>query len=1356
MRHLIFRAENPLRRIKTSRFFIYPDLNPLDMTKRIILPLILFCLILPVYVYASDEYSDIQIIRSDEKGIVFRYKVPELTSSKYNKGDTLFDILGIDKCPLSKESGYPQVPARIVVIGIPLGSQIDVRVLEGNSLEKGRLNLPRFEERVIKEEEQESRKLQEDIYNKDVFYPEKIVSFDSPTFMRNQRILRLKIFPVQYNPLRKTVKYYSDITIAVDFSGGEMGEGNVEKDLFENVYRETVLNYEIAKNWRKTRGVGLKKVLQVNPFSYSDTWYKITLQDNGVYKLDGNYLANAGITLSSIDPQKIRIFNGGGKVIPLLNRDPRPDLKEIAILVSDGGDNKFDPTDFILFYGWSVNRWEYDSTFGGYKYYLNPYTRGNVFWFTLTGDFPDSAKRMEIKDGSLLEPDPFISTKSKDRVHMESDVMLAEYDGTPNDYFQWYWKGGTSFTLYQPLSNIFPGDTAVIKVRHTYSHISSVVLNSTPTVIDSTKIDKMFNYITTAHSIDLDSGLNTFQINFPYWTYLDYYEIDYWKKLVCSDNQLWFENQDTSEVIEYRITGFNGTAPYLFEIGDRFEVKVFENYLRSADTIRFQNQVTGGEKKQFYLADQSKFKTPLSLTLDQMADLRNVSNQADLLVITHSDFYDQLLDYKSLRENLNLKVGLVEVQDIYDEFSWGLFDPVAIRDFLKYAYENWEGQAPAFALLVGDGTYDYRDLLGTHSSNWIPPFVANPSIDISVSDDNYAYFGNYGYLDEDSNRVVDMFIGRWPVKTNQDVQIIINKIKDYETSPELNTWRNLITLVADDEFGPPGINNEWEHTVYTESLSKEHIQKSFNLNKIYLMEYPKDVNGKKPEAEEAVVDAFNNGTVIINYMGHGNPNVWAHEYVFKREQDIPRLKNKRRLPLVYVASCSIGNFYNPYAEGMGEEFLRAEEKGAISVISATWLVYATENAMLNYKVYDLLLRSDSVYSISEALYIAKLLRGYNGNDRQYILIGDPLTFLASPELQVRLKDMNPDTLSALGRVNFKGEVTDRKGNLKQDFNGTANILAFDSERQRTHMILNQSGEIIDSVKYTLPGNVMFRGNALVQNGEFTGNFIVPKDIGYGGKNAKISAYVVNTDSSLDGAGALDSLIVAGTDTTVKDSLGPQISILFEENLKFTDGDTVQPNPTLVVYINDPQGINLTGELGHGITLTVDDDWENMQDLTSNFQYDLNNYTQGSLKQKLNLKEAEHTMKIKAWDNANNSTLQSFLVKVLSVGKELSITQAMNYPNPFSRFTQFTYELSVPANKVEIKIFTLSGRLIKILSGTGSPGFNSGVIWDGRDEDGDKVANGVYIYKIMAETKYSSGGKETTKEAEVIGKAVVMN
>ncbi len=545
-----------------------------------------------------------------------------------------------------------------------------------------------------------------------------------------------------------------------------------------------------------------------------------------------------------------------------------------------------------------------------------------------------------------------------------------------------------------------------------------------------------------------------------------------------------------------------------------------------------------------------------------------------------------------------------------------------------------------------------------------------------------------------------------------------------------------------------------EHTDETEDIANHHLGRTFNLNKIYLMEYPFDAARQKPEAEQAIINAFDNGTVIVNYVGHGNPDVWAHERVFKRQQDIPRLKNKKKYPLVYAASCSIGLFFNPYDEGMAEDFLRAEDKGAISVISATWLVYSFDNAALNAKFYDLLFGSDSL-SISQALYIAKLLRRYNNNDRQYIVIGDPVTELAAPELQVRFVELNPDTLKALSRINFKGEVIDKTGQVDSLFKGTAYLLSFDSNKQRNYLMA-LPGDGVDTVKYSLPGNVIFRGGALVDGGKFEGSFIVPKDIEYGGKDGRISAYVVNSDSTIDGAGALDSIAVAGTDTTVKDSLGPEVRIAFVQNPKFIDGDTVQPDPDLIVYVSDPSGINLTGELGHRITLSIDDDWENAQDLTSNFQYDLNSYSQGSLTQKINLKEGDHTLKIKAWDNANNSNLASFQVKVISLTKELAISQVMNYPNPFSRFTQFTYELSVPAEKVEIKIFTLSGRLIRTMSGTGSAGFNSGVVWDGRDQDGDKVANGVYIYKVVARTRFNVNGEDANKEAEAIGKAVVMN
>jgi hypothetical protein len=746
--------------------------------------------------------------------------------------------------------------------------------------------------------------------------------------------------------------------------------------------------------------------------------------------------------------------------------------------------------------------------------------------------------------------------------------------------------------------------------------------------------------------------------------------------------------------------------------------------------------------------DASRVKKSTGFFADENSNLRELASQADFLIVTHSDFYDPLQSLKSFRESFNqMSVQVVKAQDVYDEFSGGLLDPVAIRDFLKFAYKNWERPAPAFALLVGDGHYDYKNIKGGSAVNYIPPFAPTWEGDRSVSDENYVYFGRYGYLDSDSahlpqRRKLDMVISRWPVRTKGEVAAVLEKVIGYEDTPEFGTWRNLITLVADDEFTSSS-SAEAIHTRDTEHLAKYHAPSDFNLSKIYLMEYPFDFQRDKPEAEEAIIDAFNSGTLIINYMGHGNPNVWAHESVFRRSQDIPRLNNRRRLPLVLTASCSIGLFFNPVGEGMAEELLREEGKGAIATISATWLVFPDPNAALNSKIYDLLLNQDSL-SVGEGLFIAKLLRQPNSNDRQYVLFGDPVLKLGVPRLRAELTEVTPDTLSALSLVSVKGEVRNDENALMTNFDGTAKILAFDSQRKRTHTMPNGG-----KVYYDLPGLIMFRGDAEVEGGRFQASFVIPKDISYGGSTGRISVYLVGQDQ--DGAGAQDSLVIGGSDTTVIDSIGPEISLSFDDRVVFGDGESILPNSILKLSIFDEQGVNITGEVGHGITLVIDEDFQNQIDLTKNFEFDLGSYRQGSLSYQLpDLSEGSHVLGIKAWDNANNSSVTSANVQV-SAERELELTQVMNHPNPFSNETNFYYHLSQNADRVEIRIFTLAGRLIRhIPISLSRAGINFSATWDGKDQEGDRVANGVYIYKITAEG--TVGGERKQKEA--FGKAVV--
>jgi hypothetical protein len=1278
------------------------------------------------------EYDEIQVLKSDQEGIVFKYEVPEPLLKKVKINQTDFDQITLDKCPLSDLPGEPQLPVRIVVIGVPLEADIQVEVLDQESQERSGINLAPALQIERSDENRLGYKVAsprlDPAFMADRFSPEEIVSFDPPMFLRNQRIVRLKIHPIQYDPQRKTIKYHPQLTVSVRFLGGKKEPSRVERDLFEKIYENVLLNYQESKTWRKIeeRKTFFKPGV-IYPFGYSDNWYKIVVRENGIYKIDRSMLIQAGVSAGEIDPRTLRMFSGGGKRLPLINSNSFIELKELSIFVSGEDDGKFDSDDFILFYGWSVNDWDYDLTGNQASFYTNPFTYDDVFWLTFGGNFPDSAKRMAIEDGSPVKPNPVIPDKFKARVHQEQD---KEHE----NYRDWYWLQTDSVRMSISLPGAVPEDTDLVKIRIKSGVQTNVRVNQEPaSLIDSLSSFNLKVFSTSSFHGGL---VDTLDFSFLSPVFLDYYEVEYWRRFECHDRQLFFESPENGGIVQYDISNLFSPQLYVFDVTDRFEPEMINGVKIEGEYAKFQDATEEGSKTRYYLVDLSRLKKPVKLFSDEASDLKNALNQADFLIITYSDFYDQVQGLKSFRASFNqMEVKTVKVQDIYDEFSGGLFDPVAIQEFLKYAYQEWQKPEPAFVLLVGDGNYDYKNNLGTSAQNFIPPF---PVIDYPGSDDMYVLFGD---------TLLAMTISRLPVRSTRETEVIVDKIITYEREPEFGIWRNLITLVADDEWEGPGkldgLRNK--HTPDTETLSKFHIPPSFNLSKIYLMEYPFDYNGEKPQAEQAIIDNFNSGSLIVNFIGHGNPDVWTHERVFKRAQDIPKLNNEKKLPLVYMSSCELGFFFSPYGEGMSEELIRAEGKGAIATISAVWLVSPDPNAALNYKVYDLLLY-DSL-TLGQALFTAKIQRQLDDNDQKYALFGDPVMRLGTPSLEVKLTQVTPDTLSALSLVNIKGGVWEKRGSLRTDFNGRAYILGFDSQRRKVHEI---SGTQSEKVSYDLPGSAMFRGEVLVEAGRFDASFVVPKDISYGGNTGRVSVYVFNENQ--DGAGAKDSLVILGSDTTVVDTIGPEITISFEENPDFMEGNVIPPSATLHLSISDEHGINITGELGHGITLVLDQDYQHQFDLTKNFQYDLGNFQKGSLFYQLsNLSEGDHVLNVKAWDNANNSSLVSVRVEVRGQ-REFELTEVMNYPNPFSQETNFYYHLSSSAQQVKIEIFTVAGRLIKsIPNASRNVGINFSTTWDGKDQDGDKVANGVYIYKVTAECRVDG----EAKKKEVFGKAVVL-
>ncbi|HEX9933632.1 MAG TPA: C25 family cysteine peptidase, partial [bacterium] len=427
-------------------------------------------------------------------------------------------------------------------------------------------------------------------------------------------------------------------------------------------------------------------------------------------------------------------------------------------------------------------------------------------------------------------------------------------------------------------------------------------------------------------------------------------------------------------------------------------------------------------------------------------------------------------------------------------------------------------------------------------------------------------------------------------------------------------------------------------------------------------------------------------------------------------------------------------------QSFAEDLLVSEGKGAIAVIAASRECAAGSNEALNREFLRRLFESGKRYRIGEALRLAKLSTYDVFNNELYNVIGDPTLRLAFPVRKASFTDLRPDTFKALSLVSANGQVG-TEGNSPLPFQGKAVIKGVDSKKPVSYT--TRWGTRLD---YLMPGNVLFRGEAAVANGTFRISFIVPKEISYGTRTAKLSAYFWNETG--DGLGAKSGIAVGGT-ANVLDDQGPDIQLGFSDMESFVSGGMIHPDPELLAVVKDEQtGVNLTGEIGHTLALTLDG--QPAKNVTDYFQYDEGSYLQGKLHYPMiGLSEGDHEIILKAWDNANNSSVQTLSFRILRLD-ELRLENVLNYPNPFSSSTHFTFQLNQSAG-VEIKIYTVDGRMIRKLDDvSGQPGFNM-IPWDGLDEAGDSIANGVYLYRVSARIVLS----DKTIEASEIGRLLIM-
>lgn len=1176
------------------------------------------------------------------------------------------------------------------------------------------------------------------------------IRLSKPVWVRG--MLLGKVIIPRRAKLGATWREVTGADIAIGFEGSNVNRFPPVSGRLDKLITDLAINGDVAQTWRN-KSAAATQGETYDPFAQSPNWVRIAVKSRGVYNINRTDLIAANVNVSSLDPRSFRLFHAGGKPLSNLNSIARDSLVEIAIAVQGEEDGIFSGDDFIMFYANGSDFWDWSDSL---NYIHHPYSDRNVFYLTYGGSFTGQPKRMSKVDG---QPNSTIDTLSDsvDPFHFEEEHILSGV-GEIDDYFHWYWSGDTNVVTFLNLPESPKPVNHDFRVRVIANGLSAT-LNGVSVSADSSR--GRFSYF---HSNQFVAGTNTLVLHLaPIVRYYygsngidsiltgltDFVEINLRRDLsLPSTGELYFSAPNNSGRHNY-VVAVQNASTHLLDITDLKNQRIITGEI-GANVLRFASESTPSSGRVFALVNDAAMIKPFSIVSTQIDDIIATTNGADLIIVTHDNFYSQALDFAAHRRNQDaIRVRVVRVSDIYAQFSGGLVDPVAIRDFLGYSFQNWSGARPSYCLLAGDGVYDFRNNLRTGAVNYIPPFVVEN--DSTVSDENYAYFGKLFDLDSDdsypADRGVDMVIARWPVKTSAEFRVVADKMVRYETAANAGPWQNLITLVADDQNHPHS-EPEIQHTMDSENLASQSVPPLFNLNKIYGIEYPYGTAGEKPEQREAIIRAINRGTLLVNYVGHGNPDVWADEHIFRRVEDIPRLKNPDHLPLIFNASCSIGFFDDPLSEGMAEELLRSPNGGAIGTVSATRLVFSRPNSDFNQEAFAQLF-SDKGYTISEAVFVAKLLRqgisGTDENDRKYIYIGDPLTRLAVAPLKINFVKFQPDSFVALTVTELDGEIVDAANQVQNGFSGSITVSALDNERTRKF----QFGPYL-SVSYKQYGPEIYRGKVDVANGRFTIKFVVPKDVSYGGREARISSFALSGSSGA--AGYIAPIAIGNINKTVVDSIGPGMAIYFLDDPGRSDHAEIPQDALLTVELFDSLGINLSGDIGHGIELVIDDRRDFTYELTDSFAYNPGSYQRGKSSIKLpSIAPGEHRLRVKAWDSANNSSQKEISCTITSA-TGLEISQLLCYPNPVSKDCQFSYILSDDASDVILKIFTLSG--IEIFSLGNLPessGYHSDVRWYLRDDDGDVIANGVYLFQLSAR----SGGNRNDNRAVATGKLVVM-
>lgn len=1158
---------------------------------------------------------------------------------------------------------------------------------------------------------------------------------------------------------------------------------------------QKIRSFSVDYSYKTSRGNNNRQPI-VNSVLASGNWYKFKVEKSGVYRLTRSFLNDLGMNTDGINPRNLKVYGNGGKPLPLVNENNFVfDLPETAIQVVGEEDGSFDSGDFILFYGTGVEGYTgngfYDigGVFRENGTYLNPYSDESYYYVTV-GDSPG------LRVAPMVEP----SGTADVTINRFDDIQFHEEDEFSPARVGRRWFGNRfdieneqSYEFTFP--NITPGQEMEVIVRAAAASESrtsmTVNINSTPvnplsfSAIDDPTLLSIGslteNIVASGETVTVDLTYNN-EGNPSSVGYLDYISVQAFRNLTGSNGQLSFRYFPAAalpgNIGQYEISNASQFSQ-VWDVTNPAFITSKQN--DGGGSIAFKANL--GEIREYVAVNPNDYFTPLQAAVSQVPnqDLKGtIFNDAsgnfqdiDYLIVTAPFLIQPALRLANHHKNVNgLNVKVVTTDKIYTEFSSGKQDIGAIRNFVRYIFENASSQSKRlkYLCLFGDTSVDLKNRF-SNNNNIIPTFHTPSSTSTWTSFMSDDFFVSLSPLEGNlvNNNTVDakldVVVGRILADEVPLANTLVDKIIGYSEKASYGNWRNSFVLISDD------VDERYEYQSLEVTLDsigdRVTAEKPFiNVKKIHSDAYQQETSAggnRYPEVNEAIINSIEVGALIVNYFGHGGEDGLAKEFIFTKT-DGQNLQNRNRYPCIVTVTCEFTKFDNPLRITGGELTYWNRDGGAISLITTTRSIGVQLGVSFN------LLLAEELFGFglnipgtpAEALAVTKNQISQPGK-RVIFYVGDPAMPLAFPKQSARITTLNDvpitqatDTLKALSMVKFGGEVVDPAGNVLTDYNGVLEAKVYDKDLQRQTLgndgVRGDNGQLLIMDFKTL-GEVMFNGQATVTNGTFEFEFVVPRDIQIPVGNGKVSLYAERNSALEDQTGFnLDILVGGLNENAPEDNTGPTIQ-LFMNDESFVSGGITNDSPFLIAKLEDENGINTASGIGHDLIAILDDDEANPIVLNEYYQANVDDFTKGTANYKLrNLEEGLHTLTLKAWDVYNNSATGEIQFVVFGDDK-LEVQRVLNYPNPFVDYTEFWFEHNRPTEPldIQVQVFTITGKVVRTINRTimTDGGQSRDIVWDGRDDFGERIGKGVYVYKLTVKSTL------TNQQVEKFEKLVIL-